>query len=152
MIKPAALFDGRNCLDHPPCTPWGFDVYAIGKTPRVHRPERSAALRITTLRRESSVRSPKISSSAVAWEASCSSCRPRATSGEPDRRPGASSRDRRCAWAVQVSSSSIARSISSAVSGARASNSTFWFFLFRRSRVPYFQALRVRAYMLYSHQ
>ena len=33
MIKPAALFDGRNCLDHAALHAIGFDVYAIGKVP-----------------------------------------------------------------------------------------------------------------------
>ncbi|MHB9081874.1 MAG: nucleotide sugar dehydrogenase, partial [Pirellulaceae bacterium] len=33
MIKPAALFDGRNCLDHAALHALGFDVYAIGKVP-----------------------------------------------------------------------------------------------------------------------
>ncbi|MCL4206833.1 MAG: nucleotide sugar dehydrogenase [Pirellulaceae bacterium] len=38
MIQPAALFDGRNCLDHPALHALGFDVYAVGKTPLLHRP------------------------------------------------------------------------------------------------------------------
>jgi UDPglucose 6-dehydrogenase len=33
MIKPAALFDGRNCIDHAALHAIGFDVYAIGKVP-----------------------------------------------------------------------------------------------------------------------
>jgi UDPglucose 6-dehydrogenase len=38
MVQPAALFDGRNCLEHDVLYALGFDVYAIGKTPRLHRP------------------------------------------------------------------------------------------------------------------
>ena len=34
MIKPAAIFDGRNCLDHAKLREIGFDVYGIGKSPR----------------------------------------------------------------------------------------------------------------------
>jgi UDPglucose 6-dehydrogenase len=33
MTKPAAVFDGRNCLDHTKLLKIGFDVYAIGKLP-----------------------------------------------------------------------------------------------------------------------
>ncbi|MHB8972347.1 MAG: UDP binding domain-containing protein [Pirellulaceae bacterium] len=33
MTKPAALFDGRNCLDHAALCALGFDVYAMGKVP-----------------------------------------------------------------------------------------------------------------------
>jgi UDPglucose 6-dehydrogenase len=42
MVQPAALFDGRNWLNHHALHALGFDVYAIGKTPRVHGSERSA--------------------------------------------------------------------------------------------------------------
>jgi UDPglucose 6-dehydrogenase len=35
MTKPAAIFDGRNCLDHPALHAIGFDVYPIGKVPLV---------------------------------------------------------------------------------------------------------------------
>ncbi len=38
MTQPAALFDGRNCLDHTALHALGFDVYAVGKTPLLHRP------------------------------------------------------------------------------------------------------------------
>lgn len=31
MAKPAALFDGHNCLDHPTLLGLVFDEYAIGK-------------------------------------------------------------------------------------------------------------------------
>ncbi len=36
MVKPAFLFDGRNCLDHPALFKVGFNVYAIGKPPLSH--------------------------------------------------------------------------------------------------------------------
>ena len=31
MMKPAFLFDGRNCLDHGKLREIGFIVYALGK-------------------------------------------------------------------------------------------------------------------------
>ncbi|MGI6496385.1 MAG: UDP-glucose 6-dehydrogenase [Kiritimatiellia bacterium] len=36
MRRPAFLFDGRNCLDHQALFDLGFNVYAIGHTPRTH--------------------------------------------------------------------------------------------------------------------
>ncbi len=36
MRRPAFLFDGRNCLDHAALYDLGFNVYAIGQTPRLH--------------------------------------------------------------------------------------------------------------------
>jgi UDPglucose 6-dehydrogenase len=36
MVKPAFVFDGRNILDHQKLFDLGFNVYAIGKPPRVH--------------------------------------------------------------------------------------------------------------------
>jgi UDPglucose 6-dehydrogenase len=33
MVKPAFLFDGRNCLDHRLLHAIGFNVYPIGKQP-----------------------------------------------------------------------------------------------------------------------
>lgn len=36
MVKPAFAFDGRNILDHEQLYEIGFNVYAIGKTPKVH--------------------------------------------------------------------------------------------------------------------
>ncbi len=35
MVKPAFIFDGRNILDHDKLFEMGFNVYAIGKPPRV---------------------------------------------------------------------------------------------------------------------
>ena len=36
MEKPASLFDGRNLLDHAALFDLGFNVYAVGKAPRMH--------------------------------------------------------------------------------------------------------------------
>lgn len=36
MVKPAFIFDGRNILDHKRLYEIGFNVYAIGKPPKVH--------------------------------------------------------------------------------------------------------------------
>ena len=36
MAKPAFIFDGRNILDHSRLYEYGFNVYAVGKPPRVH--------------------------------------------------------------------------------------------------------------------
>jgi UDPglucose 6-dehydrogenase len=36
MVKPAFVFDGRNCLDHPRLHEIGFNVYPIGKKPLTH--------------------------------------------------------------------------------------------------------------------
>lgn len=36
MLKPAFLFDGRNCVDHDRAFEAGFNVYPIGKSPKVH--------------------------------------------------------------------------------------------------------------------
>lgn len=36
MVKPAFIFDGRNILDHEALYEMGFNVFAIGKSPRVH--------------------------------------------------------------------------------------------------------------------
>ena len=36
MRQPAFLFDGRNCVDHAALFKQGFNVYAIGKSPRSH--------------------------------------------------------------------------------------------------------------------
>jgi UDPglucose 6-dehydrogenase len=36
MVKPAFLFDGRNILDHNKLYEIGFNVFAIGKPPRIH--------------------------------------------------------------------------------------------------------------------
>jgi UDPglucose 6-dehydrogenase len=36
MVKPAFLFDGRNILDHDELFEIGFNVFAIGKPPRIH--------------------------------------------------------------------------------------------------------------------
>jgi UDPglucose 6-dehydrogenase len=36
MIKPAFVFDGRNCLDHRKLFSIGFNVYPIGKKPLSH--------------------------------------------------------------------------------------------------------------------
>ncbi len=36
MVKPAFLFDGRNILDHDALFEMGFNVFAIGKSPRLH--------------------------------------------------------------------------------------------------------------------
>ncbi|HBH87151.1 MAG TPA: nucleotide sugar dehydrogenase [Syntrophaceae bacterium] len=36
MVKPAALFDGRNILDHVKCHKMGFNVYPIGKPSLTH--------------------------------------------------------------------------------------------------------------------
>ena len=36
MAKPAFLFDGRNILNHSRCFDIGFNVYPLGKPPRVH--------------------------------------------------------------------------------------------------------------------
>ncbi len=36
MAKPAFIFDGRNILDQSRLYEFGFNVYAIGKPPRVH--------------------------------------------------------------------------------------------------------------------
>ena len=36
MEKPAFIFDGRNLLDHSKLFEIGFEVYPLGKTPRVH--------------------------------------------------------------------------------------------------------------------
>ncbi len=36
MKKPAFFFDGRNCIDHAELYKIGFNVYAIGKSPKTH--------------------------------------------------------------------------------------------------------------------
>ncbi len=36
MVQPAFIFDGRNLLDHQMLYEIGFNVYAVGKTPRTH--------------------------------------------------------------------------------------------------------------------
>lgn len=36
MLKPAFFFDGRNCVDHDALYQIGFNVYAIGKSPKTH--------------------------------------------------------------------------------------------------------------------
>jgi UDPglucose 6-dehydrogenase len=36
MVKPAFVFDGRNILDHEALFDSGFNVYAVGKPPRIH--------------------------------------------------------------------------------------------------------------------
>ena len=36
MVKPAFIFDGRNILDQRRLFEIGFNVYSIGKPPRVH--------------------------------------------------------------------------------------------------------------------
>jgi UDPglucose 6-dehydrogenase len=36
MEKPAFFFDGRNCVDHEELHRIGFNVYAIGKAPKIH--------------------------------------------------------------------------------------------------------------------
>ena len=36
MQKPAFFFDGRNCIDHDELHRIGFNVYAIGKSPKTH--------------------------------------------------------------------------------------------------------------------
>jgi UDPglucose 6-dehydrogenase len=36
MVQPSFIFDGRNILDHKELYEMGFNVYAIGKPPRVH--------------------------------------------------------------------------------------------------------------------
>ena len=36
MVKPAAIFDGRNILDHQALYDIGFNVYPIGRSPLVH--------------------------------------------------------------------------------------------------------------------
>jgi UDPglucose 6-dehydrogenase len=36
MVQPAFIFDGRNVLDHKKLFDIGFNVYAIGKPPRMH--------------------------------------------------------------------------------------------------------------------
>jgi len=36
MVKPAFIFDGRNCLDHKALFEIGFNVYPIGKVPLSH--------------------------------------------------------------------------------------------------------------------
>ena len=36
LRKPAFLFDGRNCLPHQNLYDMGYNVYPIGKPPKVH--------------------------------------------------------------------------------------------------------------------
>ena len=36
MVKPAFIFDGRNCLDHKALFEIGFNVHPIGKVPLSH--------------------------------------------------------------------------------------------------------------------
>ena len=36
MVRPAFIFDGRSCLDHPALFELGFNVYPIGSPPLVH--------------------------------------------------------------------------------------------------------------------
>lgn len=37
MVKPAVVFDGRNCLDHERLEELGFGVYAVGKSSRLRK-------------------------------------------------------------------------------------------------------------------
>jgi UDPglucose 6-dehydrogenase len=36
MMKPAFIFDGRNCLDHQKLFELGFNVYAVGRPALSH--------------------------------------------------------------------------------------------------------------------
>ena len=38
MVQPSFIFDGRNILDHKKLYEMGFNVYAVGKPPRIHFP------------------------------------------------------------------------------------------------------------------